>query len=118
MAGADRGEHQRDQEHEHQGERGEQHVVDAEAGDQADHQDDDALQQRRGRAAQRAAEHDGEPWHRCHQGFLEEAELAVPDDFYPAEHRVEDDAHCNDAGRHELQAWSPWPALAKIGPKP
>src|ERR1700730_15570602 len=43
---------------------------------------------------------------RRHQRFLQETELAVPDDFDPAEYRGEENAHRNDAGRQELQVVS------------
>ena len=51
---------------------------------------------------QRAADHDRDARHGSHQGFLQEAELAVPDELDAGEDGCEQDGHADHAGREEL----------------
>ena len=77
--GAQRGEDDGDQHHEDESDRDGEPAVRAEAGDQADDEDEHALNDGDGGAAERAADHDLDARHRRDQRFFQEAELAIPE---------------------------------------
>ena len=75
----------------------------AEAGDEADDQDQRALDDSDGGPAERAAEHDLHARHGSHQRFFEEPELTVPEHGNAGEDGAEQHRHPDHARRHELQ---------------
>ncbi len=93
-----RGEHECDQRHEEQGEGQGGEIAGAEAGGVADQYDDQALRECDGGAAAGAADHDRDARHGRDQGFFQEAELAVPDQFDAGEDGREQDGHADHAG--------------------
>ena len=91
------------QRHEHQRLGNRQRAGGSEARDETDHEHQRALDHRDGGAAQRAAGHDVEPRHGRYQRFLQKTELPIPQQPDAREDRREQDAHADDARRHELQ---------------
>src|SRR5436189_2272521 len=75
----------------------------AEPGDQADDDDEQSLNHRDRRAAQRSADHDVQTWHRCDERLFEKTELPVPQESDSGENRREQYGHADDAGRDKLQ---------------
>ena len=85
-----------------------------ESGNQADDHDQQPLDDRDGRAAERAADHDLQARHRRDERFLQEPELAVPQQADAGEDRREQHRHADDARRDELQV----AALARPSGRP
>src|SRR5579872_3445816 len=100
--GAERREQQRDEQHHGNGQR-QQREVRPESEDQRQQKNDDSLNRGHRRAAERAAEHDGEARHRSDEHLLEESELPVPNDLHAGKDGGEQDAHGHDAGGEKLK---------------
>ena len=81
-------------------------VLWAKSGDEADDEDECALNDGDGCAAERASEHDLNARHRSDERLFQEAELAVPQHGDAGEDGAEEDGHPDDAGGHELQVAS------------
>src|SRR3954470_20032061 len=76
------------------------------AGDQADHENQRALNDGDGRAAHGPSDHYFNAGYRSDQRLFQKAELAVPQHCDPGKDRGEQDRHADHAWRHKLQVAS------------
>src|ERR1700674_1128234 len=99
---ANGGEQDGNEKHEHQRDGQERGVIEPEPHEQTNDENGDSLNQGHGGPAQRPAEDNLQARNRRHQRFLQEPELAIPDDFDSGKHRREKNAHGNDSGSEKL----------------
>ena len=78
---------------------------------------DDPLQRRNGRAAERPADHDIQARYRRHQGLFQKSKLPVPNELDAGKDRGENDAHADNARREEIKI-IPLPCFRKNRTKP